>query len=192
MALAFLKVIGQKAMMYGSTFLTGSFVGYEIGSDISEPQESIENSNVGSENRHNYDSYFNVTFENGTTGIILVGVVIVVIVIVILGFFLYCCRLCCSSRRRTRNENSNGNERQLFKLMLRHNREQERKQDNRQNQELPNIESNYQEIIEEDKQKSNTYTQIPKTQTNQTKHDNKYLYQSKLENMYGTILGYMM
>ena len=91
-----------------------------------------------------------------------------------------------------RNENSNGNERQLFELMLRHNREQERKQDNRQNQELPNIESNYQEIIEEDKQKSNTYTQIPKTQTNQTKHDNKYLYQSKLENMYGTILGYMM
>ena len=76
--------------------------------------------------------------------------------------------------------------------MLRHNREQERKQDNRQNQELPNIESNYQEIIEEDKQKSNTYTQISKTQTNQTKHDNKYLYQSKLENMYGTILGYMM
>ena len=85
--MAFLKVIGQKAMKYGSTFITGLLVGYEIGSDVSEPQESIENSNVGSENRHNYDSYFNVTFENSTTGIILVGVVILVIFIVILGFF---------------------------------------------------------------------------------------------------------
>ena len=189
--MSLIRVIGKTAMKYGSTFLTGSLVRYEIGSDASEPQESIDNSNVGSENRHNYDSYFNVTFENGTTGIILIAVVIVVIVIVIVGFFLYCCR-CCPSRRRMRNENSNENVRQLFELMLRDNREQERKQENRENQELANIESLYEEIIEEDEQKYNTYTQIPKTQTNQTKHDNKHLYQSKFENIYGTTLGYMM
>ena len=72
------------AIKHGSTLITGVFIGYEIAAS-GKPEESIENSNVGSENRHNYDSYFNVTFENGTTGIILIAVVIVVIVIV--GFF---------------------------------------------------------------------------------------------------------
>ena len=52
--------------------------------------------------------------------------------------------------------------------MLRHNRKQERKQKNRQHQELPNIESHNEEIIEEDKQKYNTYTQIEKTDRNKT------------------------
>ena len=48
-------------------------------------------------------------------------------------------------------------------LMLKHNREQERKQDNRQNQELPNIESNCQEIIEEDKKIQHIYTNTKDT-----------------------------
>ena len=83
--MAFLHVIGKTAMKYGSTFITGTWVGYEIGSDVSEPQESIENSNVGSENRHNYDSYFNVTFEDGDTGTIVIIAVIVFIAIVIVA-----------------------------------------------------------------------------------------------------------
>ena len=68
--MAFLRVIGKTAMKYGSTFITGSLVGYEIGADISEPQESIENYNVGSENTHYYNSFFKAIFENSITGII--------------------------------------------------------------------------------------------------------------------------
>ena len=47
----------------------------EYAFDDSAPQESIESSNMGSENRHNYDSFLNVAFENGTIGIQLDGVV---------------------------------------------------------------------------------------------------------------------
>ena len=60
--MAFLKVIGKKAKKYESTLITALLIEYEIVSDVSEPQERIENFNLGSDNRHNYDSYFNMTF----------------------------------------------------------------------------------------------------------------------------------
>ena len=77
-------------------------------------------------------------------------------------------------------------------------REHERKQENGENQEISNIENGYEKIIENYTQKHNTYTQIPKTETKdetkkQTKkHDNKHPYQSKLKNIYGSTLAYMM
>ena len=82
-------------------------VGYEYASMDSEPDEMIENSILGSKNGKNYMSWFNVTFWNGTTGIICFGILREVLVIVILGFFLYCCGSCCPSRRKMRNVNLN-------------------------------------------------------------------------------------
>ena len=76
------------AIKHGSTLITGVFIGYEIAAS-GKPEESIENSNVGSENRHNYYSFFNITFEDGDTGTIVIIEVIVFIAIVIVGFFLY-------------------------------------------------------------------------------------------------------
>ena len=49
---AIFKAIGKKSMKYGGTFLSGLIVGYEYASMDTEPEESIENSYVGSENRH--------------------------------------------------------------------------------------------------------------------------------------------
>ena len=92
-------------------------------------------------------------------------------------------------------------------------REYERKQEHRENQEFSNIENSYETIkkirnIEKIRKsailkmvmrQSNTQnTQIPKTETkDKTKkltktHDNKHPYQSKLENIYGSTLSYVM
>ena len=64
----------------------GSLAGYGIGygsGKIQNPEESIKNSSVGSSDRHNYESWFNVTFENGGTGMILIVGLIVVFLCVI-------------------------------------------------------------------------------------------------------------
>ena len=82
-----------QAISHGSTLITGLFIGQQIGAS-EKPEESIANSTIGSENRHNYDSFFNITFEDGNTGTIVIIGLLVFIAIVILVFFLYCC-LCC-------------------------------------------------------------------------------------------------
>ena len=49
---AIFKAIGKKSMKYGGTFLLGLMVGNGYIAMDSKPEESIENSYVGSENRH--------------------------------------------------------------------------------------------------------------------------------------------
>ena len=69
---------------------TSIFIGQQTGAN-KKPEESIANSTIGSENRHNYDSFFNITFEDSDIGTIVIIGVLVFIAIVIVGFFLYCC-----------------------------------------------------------------------------------------------------
>ena len=181
------------------------FIGQQTGAN-KKPEESIANSTIGSENRHNYDSFFNITFAYGNTGTIVIIGLLVFIAIVILGFFLYCC-LCCQCRSRRSNEYLNQDVRQLFELMSTTKREYERKQEHRENQEFSNIENSYETIKKIRKsailkmvmRQSNTQnTQIPKTETKDKtkkltkKHDNKHPYQSNLENIYGSTLSYLM
>ena len=149
---------------------------------------------------------FNITFEDGNIGRIVIIGVLIFIAIVILGFFLYYC-LCCQCRSRRSNEYLNQDVRQLFELMSTTKREYERKQEHRENQEFSNIENSYETIKKIRKsailkmimRQSNTQnTQIPKTETKDKtkkltkKHDNKHPYQSKLENIYGSTLSYVM
>ena len=194
-----------QALSHVSTLISGIFIGQQTGAN-KKPEESIANSTIGSENRHNYDSFFNITFEDGNTGTIVIIGLLVFIAIVILVFFLYCC-LCCQCRSRRSNEYLNQDVRQLFELMSTTKREYERKQEHRENQEFSNIENSYETIKKIRKssilkmvmRQSNTQnTQIPKTETKDKtkkltkKHDNKHPYQSKLENIYGSTLLYMM
>ena len=62
------------------------FIGQQTGAN-KKPEESIANSTIGSENRHNYDSFFNITFAYGNTGTIVIIGLLVFIAIVILVFF---------------------------------------------------------------------------------------------------------
>ena len=45
-----------QVISHGSTLITGLFIGHQIGAS-ENPEESIANSTIGSENRHNYDSF---------------------------------------------------------------------------------------------------------------------------------------
>ena len=86
-------------------------------------------------------------------------------------------------------------------------REYERKQEHRENQEFSNIENSYETIKKIRisailkmvmRQSNKQNTQIPKTETKDKtkklikKHDNKHPYQSKLENIYGSTLSYVI
>ena len=67
-----------------------------------------------------------------------------------------------------------------------------KKQENGENQEISIIEHSYETIIEKDTKKYNRYAQIRKTETKyETKKQTKK-YQSKLENIYGSTLSYIV
>ena len=114
-----IATIGHSAAKYGTSAIIGSIAGYEIRHHSGKGgnnEESIRNSIVDSIDNHNYESWFNVTFENGATGIILIVGVILILLSVVLGFFVYCSG-CCQCIRRRRNDNLNENVTQLINMI---------------------------------------------------------------------------